>query len=107
MKRPPFKMVPSRYAVARHAAPDGRVRPLTGRASFVWQWGVLIPIAAGTAPRGVEIRETGLRQGPWHLIDYTEAEAYELIRKHYRPGTVRLVESHRRKRGLPVIERSR
>ncbi len=101
MKRMPFKMKPSRYAQTRYVSPDGREQQMNARASYVWLWSVLVPLACGTAT-SVEIRETGLRKGPWHLIDYTSDEAYALIVEHYNPGTKRLVDSHRRKRGLSV-----
>lgn len=104
MKRAPFKMLPHRQAQTRTRR-DGRP-PMGrgGRASYCWQWNVLVPIACGTAPYGVEIRLAGTpdRQHPWHLIDYTPDEAYALIREHYNAGTKRLVDGHRRRRGLTV-----
>lgn len=99
MKRPPFKMLPSRHAVARYVGPDGRKVVRSARASYVWQWYVLVAIASG-ATDSVEIRED--RRTTWHRVDYTHDEAYALIVEHYNVGTRRMVESHRRRRGLPV-----
>lgn len=88
-------MIPSKGAITRRG---NLIR--SGRASYVWQWYVLVPIACGVAPDGVEIRLE--RSKTWHRITYTPDEAYDLIIAHYNKGTRRTVESHRRKRGLPV-----
>lgn len=97
MKRHPFRM-DSRAAVARR---DGSM-PIGGRASFVWLYGVLIPIACGVAPDGVEI---ALRRGAkplvWHRITLTKAEAEAEISDHYplqRASLGRLIASHRRRK---------
>lgn len=68
------------------------------RASFVWLYGVLIPLAIGETD--VEIRRRS-PDGPWHKITYSSDEAFDLIREHYplqRKSLTKLVESHRRKR---------
>lgn len=95
MKKPPFKMLPSRYAAARR--PGGR--PLSGRASYVWLYGVLVPAALGA--KGIEIRRKQ-PDGPWHEITLTESEAYEQLKAHYplNKGLHRTVDLHREKRGL-------
>lgn len=103
MKRPPFQMVTHRSAMTRRSVPGHRPMIRGARASYCWQWFVLVPIACGAAPDGVEIRLSGSRGGrehPWYLIDYTPDEAYRLICRHYPAGTRKLVESHRARRGL-------
>lgn len=90
-------MLPSRGAVANRI---GRGRSLSGRASFVWLHGVLVPIACGLAPDGVEIKARDL--GKWHLITGTPDEAWSLIRQHYpmQKGLQRKVAWHRERNGL-------
>lgn len=86
-------MTGDRGAQARR--PGGR--PITGRASYVWLHGVLIPLALGA--RGVEIRRRN-PDGPWHEITLTEDEAFAELQAHYplQKGLQRVVELHRAKR---------
>lgn len=101
MKRPPFKLRTDRAAQSRR--PDGSMLR-SGRSTFIYETYVLLPIACGTAPQGIDIR---IGPGhPWHRIDLTHDEAYAIVREKCRTGLVRQAESHRRRRGLPVIERS-
>lgn len=94
-KKPPFEMSASRGAQARR--PGGRI--ITGRASYVWLHGVLIPAALGA--QGIEIRRRS-PDGPWHKIVVTEDEAYRALKEHYplQRGLQQVVERHREKRGL-------
>ncbi len=71
MKRPPFKMLPSRNgAVLRR---DGKFVK-AGRASFVWET-FLMSRAAGV-PGVYEVR---LNAGPWHRLTWTIEEAEERL----------------------------
>lgn len=71
---------------------------LTGRASYVWLYGVLVPIAIGHAPDGVKIRRCS-PEGPWHLVTATPDEAYEELLAGYRmlPALKRMVTRRRRR----------
>ena len=97
MKRPPFQLRADRGAQSRR--PGGRL--LTGRATFVWLYGVLLPLAEGL--EGVEFRMAprgGGSNPPWHRITYTADEARALIEEHYplqRRSLLRGVD-HRRAR---------
>lgn len=95
MKKHPFQMTGDRGAQARR--PGGRT--ITGRASYVWLHGVLIPLALGA--RDVEIRRRD-PDGPWHEITLSEDEAYAELKDHYplQRGLQQVVERHREKRGL-------
>lgn len=99
MKRPPFDVSGPRGAQARRAGG----RTITGRASFVWLHGVIVPIACGVADDGVEIRRRS-PDGPWHRITYTPDEAYRLLVDRYpmQGGLRRKVEAFRRRNGLEV-----
>lgn len=93
--KPPFTMSASRGAQARR--PGGRV--ITGRASYVWLHGVLVPAALGAT--GIEIRRRS-PDGPWHKITMGEDEAWAEIQSGYplQPGLRAAMEKHRAKRGL-------
>lgn len=95
MKKPPFKMSASRGAQARRTAG----RTLTGRASYVWLHGVLVPLALGA--QNVEIRRRS-PDGPWHQITLSEDEAYAQLKEHYplQTGLQQAVERHREKHRL-------
>jgi hypothetical protein len=103
VKRPPFKIAPSSPMTAQRIMRDGRTIVRSGRGHYVWTWSVLVPIATGVAPDGVNVRLG--RDHPWHHIDLTADEAYALILDGDGPavaGIVRLVNSHRRRNGLEV-----
>jgi hypothetical protein len=117
MKRMPFKMLPHRTAQSRYfwreihggkVMDSSKVRKSlrSGRAHFIWMQYVLIPLACGVTD-SVEIRESrgGRGYGPWHTITYTPDEAYARLMEFsglQRASMKRLVESHRRKRGMPM-----
>lgn len=88
-------MLGSRSAQARRTAG----RTLTGRASYVWLHGVLVPLALGA--KNVEIRRRS-PDGPWHEITLSEDEAFAELQAHYplQRGLQQAVERHREKRGL-------
>lgn len=99
----PFKIAGFKWAQARRPSTDPRSpKPvlLSGRAVHVWLHGVIVPIACGLAPEGVEIRKS--HDSPWHLIDYTPDEAYALLVEHYpmQRGLRQKVDAHRKRNGL-------
>lgn len=97
----PFKMLPSRHAQARR--PGGRPGGLSGRASFVWLYGVLLPIADGETD--VEIRRRS-PDGPWHLVRMSAQRALDEI-QHYeiqRASLTRGVQARRARKGRPPLE---
>jgi hypothetical protein len=91
-------MLPSRGAQTRRWQPGRKPILLSGRAHFVWLHGVLVPIACGLAPDGVEIRRQS-PFGPWHLIRMTPEEALAEIDAGYpltRAGLRRKIAAVRR-----------
>ena len=99
MIRRPFKISTARPAQARR--PGGRPGGVSGRSSFVWLYGVLLPMADGHDE--IEIRLTG---GPWHRIRADAQAAMDEI-QHYqiqRASLTKGVQYRRARRGLPPLE---
>lgn len=103
--RQPFKMTAGRHAQSRYTFIDSKGKERhshkSGRASFVWLHGVLIPLACGVTDQ-VEVSQG--RGAPWHKVTGQD-DAYRQIMDHYpmQPGIKRLVRSHRTRRGLPLL----
>ena len=103
MKRPPFKMLPSRGAALRR---DGK-HVVSGRASFVWET-YLLNRASGV-PGEYEIRR-GENGSPWHRLDWSIEDGEEALLlwgflKAHRTQRVMRCQKRRRaraERGLPV-----
>jgi hypothetical protein len=99
--RPPFKLH-GRHASARVFDHNGNrvagVRGFgTGRASYIWAWYVLVPLATGRASY-VEFARSA-PDGPWHRIEMTMDEAYAQLERG-RPWTnsiLRKVDQRRRR----------
>lgn len=89
--RPPFKLQ-GRHAAAR-VFRDGKQLPgfsgyASGRASYVWTWYVLVPLASEAAD-SVEFR-MGPGEHPWHRITATPEEALAELEKG-RPWTSAII----------------
>jgi hypothetical protein len=108
MPKQPFRMLGSTHADARFTWTDSRGVTKTvvrsGRSSFVWLYYVLMKLACGTTD-SVEIRwGRGRNHGPWHAITGAD-DAYRQVLDHYpiqRAGLKRIMDNHRRKRGMEV-----
>lgn len=99
MRRPPFKMLPSRRAVLRV---DGKF-VVGGRASFVWET-YLMRRAAGV-PGDHEIRLG--QNGKWHRLTWSIEEADEALGSwgifgSRRQERARRTRAERARRGLAV-----
>jgi len=91
----------SRGAQARRRLAGGGEIVRSARASYVWLWYVLLPIACGLAPDGVEVRMTS-PSGPWHRVTATPDEALDEIRATYplqRVTLERIAARHRSRIG--------